>query len=121
MALTPDDVHAVRFRTTRLRAGYRMSEVDEFLDKVSSTIEQLREQLQRSEDAVTVWRAQAEQVQLRLAAREAEIAAQGHDTIPLPRGGVAEVEAARQKLRAVLVEQLRLLDDGVSVARGLAG
>lgn len=121
MGLTPDDIQAVRFRTTRGRAGYRMSEVDDFLDQLSATIEELRAQVTRSEDSVAVWKAQAEQLQIRLAARDAEIASRGHDTVPIPRGGVAEIEAMREKLRAVLVEQLRLLDDGVSASRGTDG
>lgn len=112
MGLTPDDVHAVRFRTTRLKAGYRMKEVDDFLDQVASTIAQLQDQLQRSEDAIGVWKAQAEQLQIRLDAREAESTARGHDTIPIPRG--AEVELMREQLRAILREQLRLLEDGPS-------
>ena len=112
MGLTPDDVHAVRFRTTRLKAGYRMKEVDDFLDQVASTIAQLQDQLQRSEDAIGVWKAQAEQLQIRLDAREAESTVRGHDTIPIRRG--AEVELMREQLRAILREQLRLLEDGPS-------
>lgn len=116
MGLTPDDVHAVRFRTSRLRPGYRMKEVDDFLDEVAATIAQLQEQVQRSDDAIGVWRAQAEQLQIRLDAREAETATRGHDTIPIPRGAVAEIEAMREQLRTILREQLRLLDDGPSAA-----
>lgn len=112
MGLTPDDVHAVRFRTTRLRPGYRMKEVDDFLDQVASMITQLQEQVQRSDDAIGVWKAQAEQLQIRLNAREQESALHGHDTIPIPRGSVANVEAMRERLRATLREHLRLLDDG---------
>lgn len=114
MGLTPDDVQSVRFRTTRMSSGYRMKEVDDFLDQVAATISELRERAQRSEDAVGVWKAQAEQLQIRLDAREAESSARGHDTIPIPRGGVAEVEALREQLRAILREQLRLLDEGPS-------
>jgi DivIVA domain-containing protein len=112
MGLTPDDVHAVRFRTSRFRPGYRMKEVDEFLDQVASTITQLREHVQRSEDAIGVWKAQAEQLQIRLNAREEESASHGYDTIPISRGSVVNVEAMRERLRAILREQLRLLDDG---------
>lgn len=114
MGLTPEDVQSVRFRTTRMSAGYRMKEVDDFLDQVAATLADLRERVQRSEDAVGVWKAQAEQLQIRLDARDAESAARGHDTIPIPRGGVAEVEVLREQLRAILREQLRLLDEGPS-------
>jgi DivIVA domain-containing protein len=36
MALTPDDVRAKRFACTRLREGYDMGEVDDFLDEVEA-------------------------------------------------------------------------------------
>lgn len=116
MGLTPDDVHAVRFHTSRIKPGYRMKEVDDFLDQVASTITHLQEQLQRADDSIGVWKAQAEQVQRRLDAREAESAARSHDTIPIPRGAVADIEAKREQLRAILREQLRLLDDGPSAS-----
>ena len=116
MGLTPDDVHAVRFRTSRLRSGYRMKEVDDFLDQVASTIAQLQEQVQRSDDAIGVWKAQAEQLQIRLTARETESASRSHDTIPIPRGAVADVGAMREQLRGILREQLRLLDEGPSAS-----
>ena len=45
MTLTPEDVQAVRFRTSRMRAGYRMADVDAFLDQVAATIEELGEQV----------------------------------------------------------------------------
>lgn len=112
MGLTPEDVHAVRFRTSRFRPGYRMKEVDAFLDQVAATITQLQEQVQRSDDAIGVWKAQAEQLQIRLNARDVESASRAHDTIPISRGSVANVEAMREQLRAILREQLRLLDDG---------
>lgn len=111
MTLTPEDVQAVRFRTSRMRAGYRMADVDAFLDQVAATIEELGEQVKRTSDSEAVWRAQAEQLQIRLAARDAEVVARGHDTIPIPRDGLADVTAARERLRMILVEQLRLLDE----------
>lgn len=68
--------------------------------------------MQGSDDAIGVWKAQAEQLQIRLKAREEELASLGHDTIPISRASVANVEAMRERLRAILREQLRLLDDG---------
>jgi DivIVA domain-containing protein len=114
MGLTPDDVQAVRFRTSRLRAGYRMKEVDDFLDQVAATITQLQDQVHRSDDAIGIWKAQAEQLQVRLNAREEESDARAHDTIPVPRGALADAEALRERLRSILREQLRLLNEGPS-------
>ena len=40
MALTPEDVANVVFDTTRLRMGYDVAQVDEFLEKVADEIAQ---------------------------------------------------------------------------------
>jgi len=41
MPLTPEDVHDKRFTPVRLREGYDMGEVDQFLDEVESELERL--------------------------------------------------------------------------------
>lgn len=46
MALTPDDVNSVVFDTTRLRMGYDVSQVDEFLEKVAEEISALHHELE---------------------------------------------------------------------------
>jgi DnaK suppressor protein len=55
MALTPDDVRAKRFACTRLREGYDMAEVDDFLDEVEAELSRLRsvltDQIARRGDA----------------------------------------------------------------------
>ena len=55
MALTPDDVRAKRFACTRLREGYDMAEVDDFLDEVEAELARLRsfltDQIARRGDA----------------------------------------------------------------------
>ena len=55
MALTPDDVRAKRFACTRLREGYDMCEVDDFLDEVEAELSRLRSvlatQIARAHDA----------------------------------------------------------------------
>ena len=38
MPLTPEDVSNKRFTTVRLREGYDMTEVDQFLDEVESAL-----------------------------------------------------------------------------------
>jgi DivIVA domain-containing protein len=44
MPLTPDDVRNKRFTPVRLREGYDMGEVDQFLDEVESTLEALQKE-----------------------------------------------------------------------------
>ena len=41
MPLTPEDVSNKRFTPVRLREGYDMGEVDQFLDEVESELERL--------------------------------------------------------------------------------
>ena len=41
MALTPEDVANVVFDTTRMRMGYDVAQVDEFLEKVADEIASL--------------------------------------------------------------------------------
>jgi DivIVA domain-containing protein len=44
MPLTPDDVRNKRFTPVRLREGYDMGEVDQFLDEVEGTLEALQKE-----------------------------------------------------------------------------
>lgn len=46
MALTPEDVANVVFDTTRMRMGYDVSQVDEFLEKVADEIASLQNELE---------------------------------------------------------------------------
>ncbi|MET0952672.1 MAG: DivIVA domain-containing protein, partial [Aeromicrobium sp.] len=41
MPLTPEDVRNKRFTPVRLREGYDMGEVDQFLDEVEAELERL--------------------------------------------------------------------------------
>ena len=45
MALTPEDIESVVFDTTRLRMGYDVAQVDEFLDKVAQEIAALQNEV----------------------------------------------------------------------------
>src|SRR3954469_15808877 len=44
MPLTPEDVSNKRFTPVRLREGYDMGEVDQFLDEVESELERLNKE-----------------------------------------------------------------------------
>jgi len=46
MALTPEDVANVVFDTTRLRTGYDVSQVDEFLERVAEEIAALQNEVE---------------------------------------------------------------------------
>jgi DivIVA domain-containing protein len=46
MALTPEDVANVVFDTTRLRMGYDVAQVDEFLEKVADEIASLQNEVE---------------------------------------------------------------------------
>lgn len=112
--LSADDVRAVTFATTRIRAGYDMDEVDAFLDQVERTIAQLTKALATARDHETIQRAQLERLQQRIA--------ESHEapTQPMTNGKDPIVREIRERLRRVLTEQLMLLDqfaaDGTSLA-----
>ncbi len=67
MTLTPADVRAIAFRATRMRAGYDMDEVDEFLDAVQETIGHLGVDVARYREAESVLMVRCEQLQARIA------------------------------------------------------
>ena len=46
IALTPEDIESVVFDTTRLRMGYDVAQVDEFLDKVAQEIAALQNEVE---------------------------------------------------------------------------
>ena len=48
MPLTPEDVRNKRFTPVRLREGYDMGEVDQFLDEVESELERLAKEAART-------------------------------------------------------------------------
>ncbi len=70
MPLTPAEVRATQFSTTRLRAGYDMDEVDAFLDIIEADVAQYADELQRSRDGEAVLRTQCDQIQARLTMAE---------------------------------------------------
>jgi DivIVA domain-containing protein len=75
MPLTPADVRATQFATTRVRSGYDVDEVDAFLDIVEADIAALSGDLQQARDESAVLRSQHSQLQSRLLSAERELAA----------------------------------------------
>lgn len=73
MDLSAQEVRDVRFGTTRMRAGYNMAEVDAFLDTVEAAIEGHAREVQSMGDESEALRSQVQQLQLRLAAAQAEL------------------------------------------------
>lgn len=92
MELSPQEVRDIRFGTTRLRAGYNMSEVDAFLDTIEAALESYSSELRHTRDEADALRSQVQQLQARLASAQAELdecralsapreTVDGHDTI----------------------------------------
>ncbi|MDA3021308.1 MAG: DivIVA domain-containing protein [Actinomycetota bacterium] len=102
MPLTPAEVRATQFATTRVRSGYDVDEVDAFLDIVESDIGRLSADLLKSRDEAAVLRTQYDQLQLRLRAAELELAAAKakistanpqdirHDTVEIARPDIGQ-------------------------------
>lgn len=66
MTLSPQDVRAVQFTTTRMRVGYEMTEVDAFLDEVEVALAAKERELQQVREREAVLRTQCEQLQARV-------------------------------------------------------
>ena len=92
MELSPQEVRDIRFGTTRLRAGYNMSEVDAFLDTIEAALESYSSELRHTRDEADALRSQVQQLQARLASAQLELdecralsapqaTVDGHDTI----------------------------------------
>ena len=75
MPLTPSEVRATQFATTRIRSGYDVDEVDAFLDIVEADIAALSRNLQQARDESAVLSTQYSQLQSRLRRAELELAA----------------------------------------------
>ena len=73
MDVSASDVREVRFGTTRIKAGYDISEVDQFLDRVEKAIAAYTENYQRAQDEADALRSQVQQVQRRLESAQVEL------------------------------------------------
>jgi DivIVA domain-containing protein len=102
-----EDVRAVTFRTARLRSGYRMEDVDVFLERVEATLAELQRDLADARDSNSVLRAQCDQLRERLEG------ADRHETAPALGLDQTKVltEEIRLRMRRILTEQLALLED----------
>jgi DivIVA domain-containing protein len=111
--VTANEVHEVKFGTSRFRAGYNMGDVDAFLDRVEATLHRLERELGDARDAEAMLRSQCERLQ------ERHDQSSGTSTEPVPVvAAEADVLAARRKaeqirgtLRTMLQQQLALLED----------
>ena len=113
MTLSAQDVRDARFGTTRIRAGYNMTEVDAFLDQVEDTIAHTLSEGQRLGDEVEALRSQVQQLQGRLAAAQREPQkAQSTPAAPPDEGHAAVISPTDGGASAATVQNL----DGASTA-----
>lgn len=113
MPLTPAEVRAVQFSTTRMRSGYDMDEVDAFLDIIEADIGQLTDDLQRSRDGEAVLRTQCEQLQQRLLVAEQRLAER-------PAEQVAASDAPTAVLPSIDAEVRELVEGDADAAAIMA-
>ena len=99
MTLSPQDVRAVQFTTTRMRVGYEMSEVDDFLDRVEATVAAGERELQQVREREAVLRTQCEQLQARVDYLEAH---------PELRGDAASVMRIAQATADEIIAAARI-------------
>lgn len=125
MTLTPGDVRAVQFATTRMKTGYDMDEVDAFLDVVESDIAQLTTESQTARDGEAVLRVQCEQLLTRISELERRLNDGGGRVMlveQVSRAGEAMVPASALQgdASAVLAIAQQTASEIVSAARAEA-
>lgn len=104
MTLTPQDVRAVQFTTTRMRVGYEMSEVDVFLDEVQATLIAGERELHQAREREAVLRTQCEQLQARVDYLEAhpEFAGDAASVMRIAQATADEIIAAARVAAATM-------------------
>ena len=124
MTLTPADVRAVAFRATRLRAGYNMEEVDEFLDAVQETVGHLEVDVARYREAESVLLVRCEQLQARIAFLEqqdrASTSRDRGDQSAAQMRGQSETEGALTARCEVLSSRVHALEGELAAANRAA-
>ena len=110
--LTPEDIRSAQFGTTRMRAGYDMDDVDDFLDRIEASVAALLAELSRLQEAESLLRQQFEQLQARSGGSPYSSTAVQRPASPAAAGpvGSADVGAALAQAAAVrqgLIAQLR--------------
>jgi DivIVA domain-containing protein len=105
--LTPDDIQRKEFRSARLRVGYVMEEVDEFLDQVTDTL--------------TALLAENERLRAQAADRPAEPTPDPAAAAPAPSDAAdrAAVEAFIQREKAFLQSLGALVQEHAKALKGM--
>jgi DivIVA domain-containing protein len=120
MPLTPAEVRATQFSTTRMRSGYDMDEVDAFLDIVEADVAQYADELQRSRDGEAVLRTQCDQLQTRLSVAEQRLAEAQADLATATAAGTSAPAQAQAAAPVVPEELTQRLGDNPDAAAVLA-
>lgn len=116
MDLSASDVRAVRFGTTRMRAGYNMAEVDAFLDTVEQAIARYSSESVRLTDEADALRSQVQQLQGRLEAMQAELS-QAREKAPADQESTAENPIVVVTKGAAAVATTEIIETGDTDAR----
>lgn len=136
MTISQADIQGAQFATARVGKGYRMSDVDEFLDWLSQGVGELLAELAERKAAEEMWQAQAGQLRVRLERVSAELEAAraqhstvvasapssdgedtreqtviGRDYPNASQDEVARAREIRERMKTMLEEQLRLIGE----------
>ncbi|MFM1916899.1 MAG: hypothetical protein RJB01_414 [Actinomycetota bacterium] len=136
MTISQSDIQSVQFATARVGKGYRMTDVDAFLDWLDQGVGELLAELADRKAAEEMWQAQAGQLRVRLerVTAELEAARAQHSTVVVPVSAseiadtreqavigavheartpdeISRIKEVRNRVQAMLQEQLRLLDE----------
>lgn len=136
MTISQSDIQGAQFATARIGKGYRIADVDAFLDWLDQGVGELLAELAERKAAEEMWQAQAGQLRVRLerVTAELEAARAQHSTVvvPAPSSDVADTceqtaigldhptaspdeiaraRDVRERLKSMIEEQLRLLGE----------
>lgn len=136
MTISQSDIQGAQFATARVGKGYRMTDVDAFLDWLDQGVGELLAELAERKAAEEMWQAQAGQLRLRLerVTAELEAARAQHSTVVVPaplsevtdtreqkvigldlpiasKDEIARAREVRERLKSMLEEQLRLIGE----------
>ena len=136
MTISQSDIQSAQFATARVGKGYRMSDVDAFLDWLDQGVGELLAELAERKAAEEMWQAQAGQLRVRLerVTAELEAARAQHSTVVVPVSAsevadtreqavigavheartpdeIARIKEIRNQVQSMLEEQLRLLNE----------
>lgn len=134
MTISQSDIQGAQFATARVGKGYRMTEVDAFLDWLHQGVGELLAELAERKAAEEMWQAQAGQLRVRLerVSGELEAARAEHSTLAVPvpapdladtreqlvigaqpstasADEIARAREIRERLKSMLEAQLQLL------------